>query len=277
MSANAAEFTRKYGPTALILGGSEGIGRQFAEQLAARGLALVLIARGAEPLEMAAAEIRASHGTPVTTYSLDLATPDLESVARQLTSSREIGLLVCNAGATHGAGLFVDEPLGKALGLARLNCTTPLTFAHPLLTAMRARGHGGLIVVSSMSGLVGSGLIATYAAAKAFQIALCEGLNWELARDGVDVMCAVAGLTDTPAMRRSGLSFKAAAERGFVAMQAADVARGALENLGRTAVWYAVGGQAAAAMHSVPREELTVSMTETAAALYQVPLRSQGT
>ena len=98
MSANVTEFATKYGPTALVLGGSEGIGRQFAEQLAARGLGLVLIARGAEPLESAAAEIRAAHGTQVTTYVLDLAAPDLESVARQLPASHEIGLGRCLRG-----------------------------------------------------------------------------------------------------------------------------------------------------------------------------------
>jgi short-subunit dehydrogenase len=273
MAASSQDFRGKYGPTALILGGSEGIGRQFAAQLAALGLDLVLVARREAPLEAAAAELRAAHGVRVTTRAADLAAPDVGALARSLLSAHEVGLLVCNAGATHGVGMFVDEPLDKALALARLNCLAPLAFAHEALARMRPRGKGGMIVVSSMSGLSGSGLIATYAASKAFEIALCEGLNWELSRAGVDVLCAVAGLTDTPAMRRSGLSYAAAAAAGFTAMDAAEVARGALAHLGRGAIWYAPGAPAAAAMRAMPREALTASMTQAAAALYNVALR----
>ena len=264
-------FRDRYGPTALVLGGSEGIGRELAGQLAALGLDLVLVARRMGPLEAAAQDIRAAHGVRVVTESMDLAAADVQGVAERLLAAHEVGLVVCNAGATHGVGRFVDEPLAKALALARLNCLTPLTFAHPALVAMRARGRGGLIIVSSMSGLAGSALIATYAAGKAFEIALCEGLHAELASAGVDVLCAVAGLTDTPAMRRSGLSFTAAAAAGFVAMSAAEVARGALEQLGRRPVWYAPGDAAAAAMRALTREQLAESMTRSTAGLYDFP------
>lgn len=266
---NTNILKEKYGPTALILGGSEGIGRQFAEELAGAGLDLVLLARHAGPLESAAAEIRAAHGVAVTPYARDLTAEALEPFATQVLAQHDVGLLVCNAGATHGVGTFLDEPLQKALALVRLNCLAPLTFAHQALRRRRPRG-AGLIVVSSMSGVCGSGLVATYAATKAFQIALCEGLHWELAREGIDVMCAVAGLTDTPAMRRSGLSFSAAAAKGYVPMQANEVARGALEHLGKTAVWYAVGEATAAALRAMPRPQLTVTMSEASAALYNV-------
>jgi short-subunit dehydrogenase len=123
-----------------------------------------------------------------------------------------------------------------------------------------------------MSALCGSGYVATYAAAKAFEIALCEGLHWELSREGIDVLCAVAGLTDTPAMRRSGLSFTAAAARGFVPMSPTEVARGALAQLRSAAVWYAVGQANADALRALPRPQLTAAMSEASAALYNIPL-----
>ena len=191
-----------------------------------------------------------------------------------MLAAEDIGLVVYNAGATHGVGHFLEAPLAKATGLVQLNCIAPLVFAHKVLGARRARKRSaGLIVVSSMSGLCGTGLVATYAAAKAFEIALCEGLHWELAREGIDVLCAVAGLTDTPAMRRSGLSFAAAAAAGYVAMDAADVARGALAQLGTSAVWYAVGQATADAMRALPRPQLTEAMSAGSAAIYEVPLR----
>ncbi len=264
----------KYGPVALILGGSEGIGRQFAEQIAAKGLDLVLVARGGGPLESAAREIRLAHGVNVVTLTRDLTAAGLEEFIDGVLGAHDIGFTVYNAGATHGVGGFLDAPLAKATNLVQLNCTGPLTFAHKLLGARRARKRrAGLIVVSSMSGVCGSGLVATYAAAKAFEIALCEGLHWELSGEGIDVLCAVAGLTDTPAMRRSGVSFTAAAAAGYVAMDAAEVARGALSQLGKAAVWYAVGQQTADAMRALPRGQLTEAMSAASAALFQVRAR----
>jgi short-subunit dehydrogenase len=265
---------KKYGPVALILGGSEGIGRQFANELAGAGFDLVLVARGAAALASAATEIRAAHAVRVRTLTRDLTAAGLEAFIDEVLAVDDVGLVVYNAGATHGVGNFLDAPLSKATGLVQLNCTGPVTFAHKILAARRARQRAaGLIVVSSMSGLCGSGLIATYAAAKAFEIALCEGLHWELAHEGIDVLCAVAGLTDTPAMRRSGLSFTAAAAAGYVAMDAAAVAQGALAQLGKLAVWYAVGQAAADAMRALPRAQLIELMSAGSAALYQVPVR----
>jgi uncharacterized protein len=273
MNLSPESFRARYGPTALILGGSEGIGREFATQLAAAGLELVLIARRPGPLAQAAAELTAAYGVRVTTCGLDLTSAAAGAALSRLLEQHETGLVVCNAGATHGVGLFLERPLEHALALTRLNCLTPLSCLHPALAHMRARGRGGAIVMSSMSGLGGSGYLATYAAAKAFVIALCEGLHWELAPAGVDVLCAVAGLTDTPAMRASGLSYPAAAAAGFVAMDAAQVARGALAALGHASVWYAVGAEAAAGLRALPREQLMLAMTQAAAALYNLPPR----
>ena len=77
----SGEMAQKYGPVALVLGGSEGIGRQFAEQLAIAGLDLGLVARNRAPLEEAAAQIRAAHGVRVTSYVRDLAGAELEAFA----------------------------------------------------------------------------------------------------------------------------------------------------------------------------------------------------
>lgn len=259
-----AAFAERYGPRALILGGSEGIGFAFADKLAAAGLDLTLVARSLPALDAAGRAIAQRHDVDVETISLDLAAPGIAERAAAIVGARDYGLVIYNAGATHGVGLFVDDPVQRALDLVALNCAGPIAFAHPALAAMRGRGKGGMLLVSSMSGMVGSGYVAAYAAAKSFEIVLAEGLHWELAREGVDMLCAVATLTDTPAMRRSGM----VEVEGLVPMKAATFAAGALAALGSAPVWYAVGDAAADAIRTVPRVAVTVQASEISARLW---------
>src|SRR5687767_7848319 len=200
-------FHARYGPWALIAGGSEGIGRSFAMQLAERGLDLLLLARRGGPLAETAQEIRERFRVQVITQTLDLTASGLDSAAEALTDNREIGLLVCNAGATHGAAMLLDRPVDAALALVRLNCVAPLVLSHAVGAQMRTRGRGGVILVSSIAGLAGGALIAAYAASKAFEIVLAESLWYEFGTAGVDVLGLIVGATVTPAMLRSGMKF----------------------------------------------------------------------
>jgi len=176
--------------------------------------------------------------------------------------------VIYNAGATHGAGFFLDEPEAKGMTLVYLNCVTPVALLHRVLAPMRARRRGGAILLSSMSAMAGSGLVAVYAATKAFMLTLAEGLHWELKRDGVDVLCAVAGLTATPAMARSGIL--AVNNSGFAAKDPDELAREVLASLGKRPVWYAVGSVIAAVMHILPRQSISQKLTMGAAALYKI-------
>lgn len=204
MSNNLLE---QYGPWALIAGGSEGIGLCFAEQLAAAGINLVLLARRPKPLQAAQTQLQEQYAVEVRTHSVDLTSAGLEAQLEEITRDLEIGLLIYNAGAVHGAAPFLDEPLDKAHTLVKLNCLGTTTFCHLLGRDMRARSRGGIILMSSLSGLTGGAYIATYAATKAFDIALAESLWAELTPFGVHVLGLIAGATDTPAMSDSGVTF----------------------------------------------------------------------
>ncbi|MBK7250810.1 MAG: SDR family NAD(P)-dependent oxidoreductase [Gammaproteobacteria bacterium] len=282
-------FTRQYGPWALIAGGSEGIGRSFAHQLAARGLHLILIGRRTGTLEAAANDIRERFDVQVSTHAEDLTAPDLDARLEALVAAREVGLMVYNAGATHGAGLLHDTPLEEALALVRLNCVGPLTLVYQLGSRMRARGRGGIILLSSMSALAGSGYVATYAATKAFDRILAEGLWWELGAFGVDVLGLLAGATETPAMARSTIRYdrsgtaagQAAMQKlSIVPMDPDDVAREALEHLGHGPIWIAGEKNRATAerLARTPREEAITLMSEASAKLHGLtpPKRSGG-
>ena len=258
---------QQYGPWALIAGGSEGIGLCFAEQLAAAGINLLLLARRDEPLQAASAHLQNTYPVEVRTRALDLTSPDLEQQLTAITDDLEIGLLVYNAGAMHGVGLFLDEPLQKAQTLVRLNCNGPLTFCHHLGRAMRQRGRGGIILLSSLSGLTGGAYVATYAATKAFDIVLAESLWAELAPHGVHVLGLVAGATDTPAMAATGADFAAGQ-----AMDPAEVAREGLQQLPHGPLHVAGEGNrmAATVLRSEDRRQSIAMMTAGAAGLYKL-------
>ena len=119
----------RYGPWAVIAGGSEGVGRAFATQLAEAGLNLVLIARKPVALEETAALCRA-HGVEVRPLALDLTAPD--SVARVIDEVEdvEVGLLVYNAGANTHSEEFLDGDLAEFQKVIDLNITTPLALVH---------------------------------------------------------------------------------------------------------------------------------------------------
>jgi short-subunit dehydrogenase len=143
MSAGTS-LTERYGPRALILGGSEGIGAEFADLLAGAGLDLTLVARSAGALNETAARIRDAHGVEVDVIELDLTAPDIPSKAGDIIAARDFGLVIYNAGATHSVNLFLDQPVDRALNLVALNCASPVAFAHAALGKMREKGRGGL-------------------------------------------------------------------------------------------------------------------------------------
>ena len=260
-------FRDRYGPWALVAGASAGLGEAFARRLAARGLHLLLLARRAGPLEALAAELRARHGVEVRTAACDLARADLLEVVTPLCAGAEVGLLVYNAAAS-AIGPFLDQPLPAQLAVLDVNCRAPLLLAHALGGPMARRGRGGLLLMASVAGGQGNPWLASYAASKAFDIVLAEGLWGELRERGVDVLAARAGATRTP-------GFAASRPRGRVPlMEAGEVADQALAALGRgpTVVTGALNKLAAFLFTRVlPRRAAIGVMGRATRRLYEAP------
>jgi short-subunit dehydrogenase len=219
-------FSEKYGPWAVIAGGSEGIGACIADQLAESGINLVLVARKVEPLETVAASIRSRTGAEVRILALDLTDPAMLDRIRAATDDVEVGLLVYNAGASHRTGPFLDWPLEDVLKVIRLNTEGQAVLAHHFANKMAARGKGGIAFMGSLAGNAGSPSVIPYAGAKAFSQIFAEGLWWEMKQRGVDVLHVVVGSTRTPAMVRLGIVY-----RKNQADDPEEVARFTLENL----------------------------------------------
>lgn len=240
------ELRDRYGPWALVAGGSEGVGSAFALQLADAGLDLVLVARRAGPLEEAADACRA-RGVEVRTVTTDLARPDAAAGLLEAVADLDIGLLVYNAGANTHSEEFLDGDLAEFQRVIDLNVTTPLALVHSIGRAMRDRGRGGIILVGSMAGYLGSSRHTVYGGVKAFGRIFAEGLWLELRESGVDVLEIVLGVTRTPAMARVGLNFDVP---GLHVSEPEDVAAQGLAALGRGPVEIAAGNEQGVEMRS---------------------------
>jgi uncharacterized protein len=219
----------RYGPWALVAGASEGLGEAFARRLAREGFGLVLVARRRDRLEALADELAAQHGVGVRPLALDLARPDLAEAVGDAVADLEVGLLVYNA-ALSVIGPFLRGDVTDHLRVLDVNCRGPMVLAHGLGPQMVARGRGGMVLMSSMAGYQGSALIATYAASKAFNLVLGEGLWDELRGQGVDVLVCSAGATRTPNYESSA---PRTTSRLATVMEPAAVVDDALCNLGR--------------------------------------------
>jgi uncharacterized protein len=252
------DFSQKYGQWAVIAGASEGIGASLADQLGARGLDLVLIARNEALLEEVAAQARDAHGVQTRVVVKDLIDPDVGAKIAEATDGLEVGLLIYNAGASDRITTFLDTEIDYSLKQIKLDCIGPTVLAHHFGTAMRERGRGGIVFVTSLACLAGSATLAIYSAVKAFQHNLAEGLWAELRPHGVDVCCTPLGMTYTPAFARLGIEYDPAAH-----MLSDDVAREIVENIGDGPV-HVVGENnraASSAIWTIDRRSLVEMMS----------------
>jgi short-subunit dehydrogenase len=186
-----------------VTGATAGIGRAFAEELARRGHALVLVARSMPRLEEVADELRSRHGVAVEVLSADLSDEvETRLVAERLADAgRPVDLLVNNAGFGLGQG-FVDGDLAAEQRALDVMVRAVMVLSHAAARAMRSRGHGAIVNVSSVSGFV---VMSSYSAVKSFVTVFSEALANELRGTGVTATALCPGFTRTEFHGRAGM------------------------------------------------------------------------
>ena len=212
--------------TALVTGATAGIGREFALQRAARGDDLVLVARDVDRLEALAAELRATRGVEVEVLTADLSDREATArVAERLAEvDRPVDLLVNNAGFGMKKSFLAAE-LAEEEAMFDVLCRAVLVLSHAAGRAMKARGQGQIINVSSVAGWIASG---TYSAAKSWVTVFSEGLAGELAGSGVTVTALCPGFTRTEFHARAKI--RDDAFPGFMWLDASRLVRECLED-----------------------------------------------
>lgn len=190
------DFKRKYEDYALITGASSGIGKEFAKQIASKGLNLVLVARRKDRLDKLATKLQEQHSILVKTIELDLLEEGAVEILISQTRNLNIGLLIPNAGMEdHGS--FVENDYETESKVVKLNTLIPMQLAHAYGGEMTRRNKGGILFVSSMFGHQSVPYFANYSATKAYILSIGQALNYELKQYGVDVTVLSPGLTKT--------------------------------------------------------------------------------
>jgi hypothetical protein len=216
--------------TALITGGTSGIGAEFARQLAESGTDLVLVARNENRLTETASGLRAEFGIAVETISADLAIrDDVVRVALRLADAdRPIDVFVNNAGFGVHATLTGVDVVSIHEHAFDVMCRAVLILAGAAGRAMRERGSGSIINVSSIAGLVTMG---SYSAIKAWVASYSQGLAVELRNTGVTVTALMPGWVATEFHERAGIS--TGSIPSFMWIDASTLVKGALRDAAR--------------------------------------------
>jgi uncharacterized protein len=201
---NASKFSEQYGPWAIVTGASSGIGAEFARQLAAEGLNVVLAARRGELLRAVAEEIERLHGIATRCVVVDLSEESSVDGLIAKVQDLDVGLVISNAG-TGQPGHFLEQDHREQLVRFRLNALSHLNIAYAFGGRLAQRGGGGVILGGAMGAAQGIPFSACDAGSKALVQSLGESLHIELKRKGIQVMTLVVPPTNTAIITKFGL------------------------------------------------------------------------
>src|SRR6266550_576506 len=197
----------RFGPWALVTGASSGIGKEFARQIAASGINIVLVARREDLLREVGAEFSKRYGVEHRVVVLDFSREDFIRQLASATDDLDIGLVVSNAGTPNpGEFLKLDRQLLQAA--LRLSTMAHLDITHHFGAKLAKRRRGGIMLAGAMGAENGVPCMANDGGAKAYVHSLGEALHYEFKPLGVYVTVLAAGFTNTAVLEKFGLDPK---------------------------------------------------------------------
>jgi uncharacterized protein len=194
--------------TALITGGSRGIGAVYADRLAKRGYDLILVGRSEAPLKALTASLASASARHITAIVADLNNKiDLAKVETKLREDSSITMLVNNAGTGSVAPLLNSE-VERMEEMIALNTIALTRLTYAAAPAFVKRGTGTIINISSIVGISPETLNGVYGATKGFVLAFSHSLQHELADKGIRVQAILPGATATDFWEIAGLGWQ---------------------------------------------------------------------
>lgn len=195
----------RFGPWAVVTGASSGIGQEFARQLAANGINLVLVSRRGPMLEQVGQALERDYGVSFRALEIDLSEADAHERIAAATEDLDVGLLVSNAG-TGRPGNFLSFDRADLQMIAQLNGLSYLMLTHLFGQRFKRRGRGGVLLISALGADEGVPYNTPAAASKALVSTLGRSLHSEFRPLGIDVSVLVVTPTATPIIEKMGLA-----------------------------------------------------------------------
>jgi len=230
---NMTEANGRYGNWALVAGAAEGIGEGFCTALAEKGFNIILVDKNAGAMHDLALKTENAYHVKTLEVIIDLGTQDAADQCMNAARSTDCRLMVYVAAFSRVCS-FIKLNHDELDGFLSVNTRTLLHLVHGFSGRLISTGKtGGIILVSSLAGLIGPQYVAAYAATKAFSIRLTEALHGELREHGIAISVCCAGTVSTPTYLKSQPSFE---KMKPPVMEAGDVARYAIRQLGKKTI-----------------------------------------
>jgi short-subunit dehydrogenase len=192
-------FKKKYGPWCMVIGAAEGLGEAYTIALAKRGMNIIMVDNQKPLLDALSKKVEQEYGIETILLQLDLYEADAFEKMSQQIQKVDCRLLVYNA-AYSLIKPFIDHTTEELDHFIDINTRTQIKLVHEFsLYLIEKKLSGGLLLMSSLAGLIGMQLVTPYAATKAFTWNLVEALHHELTPYKIDIMACIAGATATPA------------------------------------------------------------------------------
>lgn len=185
--------------TALITGGSSGMGLEYSRQLAARGCDLVIVSNREDELETASQKLREEFGVSVTPHFQDLSVADAADELLAFCKEKDLmpEILVINAGMFFFKELNAED-CGRVSAMLGLHVLTPTRMCLLFGEEMKKAGKGNIIIMSSMAADIPAPGITVYSATKAYLKSFGKSLFYEMKPYGVGVTTVMPAAIATP-------------------------------------------------------------------------------
>lgn len=212
--------------TALVTGASAGIGKSFAELLAAEGYDLILVARREDRLRELADELSEKHGGRCEVFAADLRDPETPTRIFEYSQSLRVAVdvLINNAGLS-GKGAFSETPWDEISGELQVMVMAVTELTHLYVPGMRERGWGRVINLSSLAAFQPPGASLLYTGIKTYVLNMSMALDMELKPHGVNVTALCPGFTHSEFHDVMGTRSQANKLPGLMWQDADDVVR----------------------------------------------------
>jgi hypothetical protein len=192
------DYLRRFGQWGMVAGAAEGLGAAFCEELARQGMNVIMADVNEKGMESLAAKLEHDHRIETRRLTIDLAEKNAPERCMEIIKETGCRLLIYNAAYSRVKPFLSARPEELDLYI-NVNTRTPLRLVHLFASELKlAKKNGGILLMSSLAGLWGTQLVATYSGTKAFNLLLAEALSCELKPRKIEISACCAGATATP-------------------------------------------------------------------------------